>query len=375
VITTHYANLKHFAASAEGIVNGAMLYDAGRMTPLFRLEIGSPGSSFAFEIARQIGLPREIIDDATDKIGEERVMFDKHLKEITRDKRYWEEKRRLVHQEEKRLEETLQRYRQELEETARLRKEILGEAREKAREMLRTANASLEATIREIRESQAEKERTRAARQAFEQEKARLLEAEEEEARLQRRIERLKEREKRKARREGKPPVEGAPPAAEGVPVVLAPGDFVRLDNNATGEVLEVTAKSVTVALGHLVTTVKPSRLTRLSRSRAREVAREQPRVVAPGYTENISRARASFQPEIDVRGLRAEEAIMLLSAFLDDAVMLGEKELRVLHGTGTGALKQSIREYLRTSPLVARAVDEHVQLGGAGITKLSLDI
>jgi DNA mismatch repair protein MutS2 len=370
VITTHYTNLKHFASSTPGIVNGAMLYDAGHMSPLFQLEIGNPGSSFAFEIAKKIGLPAEILDEATGKIGEEHVNFDKHLKDIIRDKRYWEEKRRRVHQNEKQLEEVLQKYRHELEETSRLQKEILKEAKEKAREILLGANRSIESTIREIKESQADKERTREARQLLEEEKKRLLEAEESEQRLQRKVEQLERREKRKK----KP---AAPPAGQDKPhesTPLARGDLVHLDNKTVGEVLDVTGKSVVVALGELIATVKPERLTRLSNSQAREITRATPRAGYSNYFENISSKRVDFNPEIDIRGLRGDEALQRVITFIDDAVMLNVKELRVLHGTGTGALKQILRDYLRATPLVARFEDEHVQHGGAGITRITLD-
>ena len=169
VITTHYTNLKHFASSAPGIANGAMLYDSHRMLPLFQLEIGKPGSSFAFEIAKKIGLPKEILDDAASKIGEDRVNFDKHLKEILRDKRYWEEKRKRIHENEKRLEEVLERYKKELDDASKLRKTIIQEAQEKAKELISGANKTIENTIRQIKESQAEKEQTRLARQTFEE--------------------------------------------------------------------------------------------------------------------------------------------------------------------------------------------------------------
>ncbi|MDR0765783.1 MAG: Smr/MutS family protein [Odoribacteraceae bacterium] len=375
IITTHYANLKHFAASTDGIVNGAMLYDAGRMTPLFKLEIGTPGSSFAFEIARKIGLPAEILDEATGKIGEERVNFDKHLKEIIRDKHYWEEKRKRVHQEEKQLDEVLQEYRRALEETIRLRKDILKEAREKAREIVRGANSSIESTIREIKESQADKERTKQARLTLEEEKKRLLEVDEEEKQLQRRVEQLENREKRKNEREKRrttiPAAAKRPEKRESD--ALARGDLVQLDNKTVGEVIEVTAKSVVVALGGLVTTVKPGRLTRISGTRAREITREKPRTNYSNYLETVDRVRAGFKAEIDLRGLRGDEAIQRVVTFIDDAVMLDVRELRVLHGTGTGALKQLVRDYLLTNPFVVHLDDEHVQHGGAGVTRVTL--
>ena len=193
VITTHYTNLKHFAAETTGIENGAMLYDSHRMLPLFELCIGKPGSSFAFEIAKKIGLPKEILEDAASKIGEDHINYDKHLKDIARDKRYWEEKRRRIHENEKRLDEVVEKYRQELTEASRLRKEIIKEAQQKAQEIIHSANKTIEQTIRDIRENQAEKEKTKEIRQKMEAEKERLLseQASAEEERIRKKMEKL----------------------------------------------------------------------------------------------------------------------------------------------------------------------------------------
>ena len=375
IITTHYTNLKHFAASTPGITNGAMLYDSHRMTPLFELEIGKPGSSFAFEIAKKIGLPQDILDDAAQKVGEDRVNFDRHLKDILRDKRYWEEKRKRIHDNEKRLEEVLERYKTELNETAKLRKEIISEAKEKAKEMIATANKTIENTIREIRESQAEKERTRQARRDFEEERQRLNEEEEEEERrLQQKMERLRQREKRN--RERKKP--NATPTAreeEPTPPPLRPGDLVRVDGKTVGEILEIDDKNAVIALGALRSVVKVERLTKVSANQARKITQSRPQIQTSNYLENISQKRERFKPEIDVRGLRGDEALRRVTELIDDAVMLNVKDLRILHGTGTGALRQIIREYLRANPVVGYCGDEHVQLGGAGITVVKLDI
>ena len=375
IITTHYTNLKHFAASTPGITNGAMLYDSHRMTPLFELEIGKPGSSFAFEIAKKIGLPQDILDDAAQKVGEDRVNFDRHLKDILRDKRYWEEKRKRIHDNEKRLEEVLERYKTELNETAKLRKEIISEAKEKAKEMIATANKTIENTIREIRKSQAEKERTRQARRDFEEERQRLNEEEEEEERrLQQKMERLRQREKRN--RERKKP--NATPTAreeEPTPPPLRPGDLVRVDGKTVGEILEIDDKNAVIALGALRSVVKVERLTKVSANQARKITQSRPQIQTSNYLENISQKRERFKPEIDVRGLRGDEALRRVTELIDDAVMLNVKDLRILHGTGTGALRQIIREYLRANPVVGYCGDEHVQLGGAGITVVKLDI
>lgn len=377
VITTHYTNLKHFASSAPGIANGAMLYDSHRMLPLFQLEIGKPGSSFAFEIAKKIGLPKEILDDAASKIGEDRVNFDKHLKEILRDKRYWEEKRKRIHENEKRLEEVLERYKKELDEASKLRKTIIQEAQEKAKELISGANKTIENTIRQIKESQAEKEQTRLARKTFEEEKLRLLASEEEEEeRLKRKIEKLKNREK-KPKENGKRPQTSTPEEAaqqEQAPT-FSKGDLVQLDNKTVGEIIEINEKNAVIALGGLMTTVKVERLSKISNSAAKKITQNRIPRPSSNYLENISQKRVDFKPEIDVRGLRGDEALMKVSEFIDTAVMLNMKDLRILHGIGTGALRQIIRDFLKTNPVVGSCGDEHVQMGGAGITVVKLDI
>ena len=313
VITTHYTNLKHFASSAPGVANGAMLYDSHRMLPLFQLEIGKPGSSFAFEIAKKIGLPKEILDDAASKIGEDRVNFDKHLKEILRDKRYWEEKRKRIHENEKRLEEVLERYKKELDDASKLRKTIIQEAQEKAKELISGANKTIENTIRQIKESQAEKEQTRLARQTFEEEKRQLLASEEEEEeRLKRKIEKLKNREK-KQKEKGKRPQASSPEEAaqqEQAPT-FSKGDLVQLDNKAVGEIIEINEKNAVIALGGLMTTVKVERLSKISNSAAKKITQNRTPRPSSNYLENISQKRMDFKPEIDVRGQRGDEALM----------------------------------------------------------------
>ena len=377
VITTHYTNLKHFASSAPGIVNGAMLYDSHQMLPLFQLEIGKPGSSFAFEIAKKIGLPKEILDDAASKIGEDRVNFDKHLKEILRDKRYWEEKRKRIHDNEKRLEEVLERYKKELDDASKLRKEIIKEAQEKAKEIISGANSSIERTIREIKESQAEKEQTKLAKAAFEEDKRRLLADEQgEEERLQKKIEKLKNREKKRKERGLRPRTEVSEQEQQASKTpTFSKGDLVQLDNKTIGEIIEINEKSAVIALGGLMTTVKTERLTKVSNSMAKKAVQNKPQHSTSSYLENISQKRMDFKPEIDVRGLRGDEALMKVAEFIDTAVMLNMKDLRILHGTGTGILRQIIRDYLNANPVVGHCGDEHVQMGGTGITVVKLDI
>ena len=372
VITTHYTNLKHFASATPGIENGAMLYDNHRMMPLFQLEIGKPGSSFAFEIAKKIGLSKEILDEAASKVGEEHIHYDKHLKDIARDKRYWEEKRKKIHENEKRLDEVVEKYSQELQEASRLRKEIIKEAQEKAKELLAEANKTIENTIRKIRENQADKEKTRKLREEMESQKQKLFAEEEEEKRLKQKIEKIKKRENRKKKETPQTsPLSSHQPAE----IQLQKGDFVKLPNQAVGEILEIKDKNAVIALGNIRTNVSVDKLEKVSANQVKKQIRTSSPSVYPDFRENISQKRLLFKPEIDVRGMRGEEALQKVTDFLDEAVMLDSKNLRILHGTGTGALRQIIRQFLSTNPLVGSYADEQVQLGGAGITVVKLDI
>lgn len=374
VITTHYTNLKHFAAETPGIVNGAMLYDSHRMLPLFELRIGKPGSSFAFEIAKKIGLPKEILEDAATKIGEDHINYDKHLKDIARDKRYWEEKRRKIHENEKHLDEVVEKYHTELSETSRLRKEIIRDAQQKAREIITQANKTIEQTIREIKEHQAEKEKTQQLRRRLEAEKEQLLSetAAAEEEHIRKKMEKLQNREKKKKQKKETNTRDLQQTEKPEMPI-FCKGDMVSLPNKAIGEIIKLDDKAAIVALGNLQTTVKLTQLKKVSASQARKTVR--PQASYANIRENISQKRMNFKPDIDVRGMRGDEAIQKVISFLDEAVMLNYKEVRILHGTGSGILRQLIRQYLSTYPLVASYADEQVQLGGAGITVIQLSI
>lgn len=372
IITTHYTNLKHYASATPGIENGAMLYDSHRMMPLFELQIGKPGSSFAFEIAKKIGLPKEILEEAAEKIGTGHIDYDKHLKDIARDKRYWEEKRKKIHENEKRLDEVVERYSHELSEASRLRKEILREAQEKARTLIDETNRTIENTIREIKESQAEKEKTKAARQKLEEQHDKIISEEEEEERLQRKIEKIKRRKNRKKNNDSS---ENKPDeTVSQLSAVIQKGDFIKLPNQAIGEVIEIKEKKAVIALGNLRSTVPLEHLQKVSANYAKKTVKSSVSEWS-GFRENLSRKRLEFKSEIDIRGMRGDEALQKVTAFIDEAVMLDSKDLRILHGTGTGALRQLVRQYLSTNPVVGSYSDEQIQLGGAGITVVRLDI
>ncbi len=373
VITTHYTNLKHFASSVEGIVNGAMLYDAQRMDPLFQLEMGKPGSSFAFEIARKIGLPNEILDDATEKVGKKQIDFDRNLRSIARDKHYWESKRQRIRKVEKTVDELAESYQKELEEIRMLRKEIMAKAREEAAALLAGTNRQIENTIREIKEAQAEREKTRQVRESLEAVKQSVDNfGTNEDERIERKLGKLTKR-KRKSQEEE---AVASLPADDGkttVAVKLAKGDKVKvISQDSIGELVDFNEKSAIVALGNLMISMPIDNIVKLSGNEARKEERRKGRS-GVAMTLDYSERRMSFKTEIDLRGMRAEEAIPRVQTFLDEAIMFEASSLRILHGKGHGILKEMIRNFLRTEPMVQSFRDEHVQFGGAGITLVEL--
>jgi DNA mismatch repair protein MutS2 len=378
VITTHYSNLKHFAAEADGIENGAMLFDTGKMQPLYRLEIGQPGSSFAFEIARNIGLPEDIIKGASDRVGEDHITFDKHLRELIRDKRYWEQKRDRIRVSEKRLQETLGKYADELDLAEKTRKEILKRAREEADELLRQANRKIENTIREIREAQAEKEKTRQAREklnVFKEKEVRQAAAKKDPIDIK--IEKIKTEEKKireKRQRFGQLEPSRKVPEKPLDPSIRT-GDYVVMKGQEIpGEVMERKGNKVSVQFGHLTTRVSVDKLEKVEVDRY-QAANETNHGTGDYADWDIAKRKIQFRPEIDVRGQRAEEALRSVTSLIDEAIMVQNRELRILHGKGDGVLRHLIREYLGTVDLVHSFGDEHVDLGGAGITIVRLDI
>ena len=368
VITTHYQNLKHFAEDTVGIVNGAMLYDRNQMQPLFRLSIGNPGSSFAIEIARKIGLPEDVIAEASEKVGSDYIDMDKYLQDIVRDKRYWENKRQNIRLKEKKLEELSARYEKDLKELDEQRKEWMKRAKLEAEVVLQQANAQIENTIRQIKEAQAEKEKTRAVRQEFEAFKQSVAAQENvSDDKITRKIKQLQEREQRKKARQKKKEKETWKPE------VIEPGDNVRIKGqNTVGEVIEIQGKNSIVIFGMLKSTVKTELLEKVSKNQVKKV---QPKntFVSEQTADDIRERKLNFKQEIDVRGMRGDEALQAVTYFIDDAILVGVSRVRILHGTGTGILRQLIRQYLKTVPGVAHFQDEHVQFGGAGITVVEL--
>lgn len=375
VITTHYQNLKHFAEDHEGVVNGAMLYDRHLMQALFQLQIGNPGSSFAVEIARKIGLPEDVIADASEIVGSEYINADKYLQDIVRDKRYWEGKRQTIRQRERQMEETIARYQSEMEELQKSRKEIIRQAKEEAERLLQESNARIENTIRAIKEAQAEKEKTRLVRQELAEfrESMDSLTSKEQEDKIARKMEKLKEKQNRKKEKKQNVPKEQQ--AAQQTPQVapITEGCPVRIKGQSSvGEVLEINGKNAVVAFGSIKTTVK---LERLERSNATPQKQEPAKstFVSNQTQDSMYEKKLNFKQDIDVRGMRGDEALQAVTYFVDDAILVGMSRVRILHGTGTGILRTLIRQYLQTVPGIRHFADEHVQFGGAGITVVDL--
>lgn len=410
VITTHYQNLKHFADSHDGIVNGAMLYDRHEMRPLFQLAIGRPGSSFAIEIARKTGLPEEVIHEAENIVGSDYIQSDKYLQDIVRDKRYWEQKRQNIHQKEKELQRRIEQYETEVTDVEKERKAILDKARQAAEELIRESNRRIENAIREIREQQAEKESTRLIRaelETFRQEvendswkqavKGRKGAGTMSEDDFQKKVEQIKARRKRheehlknKSEREQRAAIslrEAAIKAAEKASEPIAVGAQVRIKGMKTmGTIEDISGKTATLVMGGMRTKLPLSRLESAATKPEQQTENDAPKTrmdeIKEGLqsykmsnmTQNtIDSHRKSFHQDLDIRGLRGDEALVAVQRFIDDAILMGAQRVRILHGKGNGILRQLIRQYLDSEPGVVNYRDENVQFGGAGITVADL--
>jgi DNA mismatch repair protein MutS2 len=406
VITTHYQNLKHFADSHEGVANGAMLYDRHEMRPLFQLAIGRPGSSFAIEIARKIGLPEAVIQQASEIVGSDYIQSNKYLQDIVRDKRYWEQKRQTVHQKEKELQSRIEQYEKGITDVDAERKAVLAKAKQEAEELLKESNKRIENAIREIREQQAAKEETRKIRaelDAFKKEveddnwqdasknkqKAGFLSDED----FQKKVEQLKARKQRHEDRKKKKKTDEEKAAAvlrdakgkgqTATDRALIVGDTVRLKGlRSQGTVEQLAGKTATVLVGDMRTKVPVARLELVTKEQQAADVSAAPKSkldtikeglqayhVSQVTQSTIDDHRKDFHPDLDVRGMRGDEALQAVRYFIDDAVLMGVQRVRILHGKGNGILRQLIRQYLAAEPTVSHYHDEDVRFGGAGIT------
>ena len=395
IITTHYQNLKQFADSNEGVVNGSMLYDRQQMQALFRLEIGHPGSSFAIEIARKIGIPEDVIADASEIVGKEYINADRYLLDIARDKRYWESKRQNIHQREKDIEKTIARYEAEIADLQRQRKEIIASAKQQAEDILSESNAVVENTIREIKEAQAEKARTRQARKELDDFRSTLSQEEKEKSdaidrKMQQILARKQRREQRKNTAAPQPhtpvatearPATAAPSGQEADAQRLAVGASVRMKGQTTtGTIEQIKGRKAVVLFGLIRTTLPLDMLETATKPSTRKEPQSSAdklsalSSILSSVTSQIHKKQLTFRQEIDVRGMRGDETLQTVTSYIDDAILVGASRVRILHGTGNGILRQLIRQYLQTVPQVRSAHDEHIQLGGAGITVVELE-
>lgn len=394
VLTTHYTNLKLYASSNDsGVINGAMQFDSARIAPLFRLETGMPGNSFAFELARKMGLPEYIVKDAESRAGEEYVGIERNLKKIARNRRALDEKLQKIRKTDQTLENITDKYQKELQNIRQMKKDILDEAHKEAEEIVKGANRQVENTIRSIRESQAEKEKTQEARRELQnfvsmivqrkendrtdrdahlEEKLRQLEARKL-RQQQRKDRRLSERERAEAERAaGERKRE-----AEFRNAPLKVGEKVRVRSNGmVGEVSRVSGKAVTIIVGSISSKMPLDRVERISSNeyKAAVKAAFNSAPVTTVQDSAISERKLNFRTELDIRGARVGEALDIVMKYVDDAIMLGVPSVRIIHGKGTGALRDEIQKFVRTTPGVASVRDEHIQYGGTGVTIVSFE-
>lgn len=397
IITTHYQNLKHFAEQNRSVVNGAMLYDSAKMQPLFMLKIGNPGSSFAVEIARKMGIPSDVIDYATQLVGKDYVMSDRYVQDIVRNKVYWENKRHSIQQREQQLEATIAKYEREMTDFQQERKQVLAQAKADAKSLIEQSNARIEQTIRTIKEEQAEKEKTREARTELAQFKAQLEQNTDEQDRIARKIAKIQQRQQRKAGGEGSarqrnaaneaaaaaklrgvsssPNGGGRSGGASSTAKPLSVGSYVKIKGQSTvGRIESISKQTAKVLFGMMYTQVALSRLEPTDAPRPVASPLGQAATFVSKETRDaMYEKKLHFKPEIDIRGMHVDEALTAVSYFIDDAIQLEQSRVRILHGTGTGALRELVRNYLHTVPGVRSYHDEHVQFGGAGITVVEL--
>ena len=392
VITTHYTNLKLYASRTEcGVVNGAMMFDAKNIAPLFKLETGLPGNSFAFELARKMGLPENIVKDAETRAGEEFVGIERNLRKIARNRKALDEKLTKIKNTDRTLESITDKYQKELQEIQKTKKEILDEARREAQDIVRAANRQVENTIRTIKEAQAEKEVTQEARKELQTFVSALAQKKEHDQKekdeyIERKIRQLDARRERQRQRKIQRADEAARQRLEEEALErqrveamrnapLAVGEKVRVKSNGmVGEVVRISPKSVVVNIGNISSKMSPDKLERISSNEYKSAVRETARPVSSVRIDSsISERKLNFSPELDVRGERVNDAIEKVMHYVDDAIMLGISSVRIIHGKGTGALREEIQKYLRTVPGVESAADEHIQFGGSGVTVVKL--
>ena len=392
VITTHYTNLKLYASGADtGVVNGAMQFDAKNIAPLFKLEMGLPGNSFAFELARKMGLPESIIKDAESRAGEEFVGIERNLRKIARNRKVLDEKLQKIRNTDKTLESITGKYQKELEEIRKMRQEILDEAKREAEDIVKDANRQVERTIRTIREKQAEKAETRKARENLQGFVNALAMKKEQDKKdrdsyLEEKIRKVSERQQRQMQRKARAggdeqkmnedaEMERKISAFRSGPLQV--GEKVRVKaNGMVGEVAIVSDKAVTVIIGNIKSKMPLDKVERITSNEFKDAVKSANKTAqsGPSMDSSISERKLNFKMELDVRGQRVNEALENVMHYIDDAIMLNVSSVRIIHGKGTGALREEIQKFLRATPGVVSAKDESIQLGGSGVTVVTFD-
>ena len=392
VITTHYTNLKLYASGETGVINGAMMFDVKNIAPMFKLEMGLPGNSFAFELARKMGLPEAIIKDAENRAGEEFVGIERNLRKIARNRKALDEKLERIRHTDRTLESITDRYQKELLEIKKIRQQILDEARREAEEIVRKANRQVETTIRTIKESQAAKEETQEARKELQGFMSILAARKEQEQRekedyIDRKIKQIDARRERQKQRKAQRADENAERQAREVQAEkermeafrnapLKVGEKVRVkENGMVGEVAKVSAKAVVVIIGHISSKMPLDKVERITSNEFKSAVKETSRPVSAVKVDtSINERKLNFSTELDVRGERLTDAIEKVTRYVDDAIMLSISSVRIIHGKGTGVLREELQKLLRTMPGVASVRDEHIQFGGTGVTIVNFE-
>ena len=392
VITTHYTNLKLYASADTGVMNGAMMFDVKNIAPMFKLEMGLPGNSFAFELARKMGMPEDIIKDAENRAGEEFVGIERNLRKIARNRKALDEKLERIRHTDKTLESITDKYQKELQQIKQTKKEILDQAKKEAEAIIKGANKQVENTIRTIKESQAEKETTQEARKELQGFMSLLAAKKEQEQKdkddyIERKIKQIDaRRERQKQRKAQKADDKAAQEALEQLAeqqrieafrsAPLKAGEKVRVkENGMVGEVVKVSAKAVVVAIGHISSKMPLDKVERITSNEFKSAVKETSKVSsAVKVDSSISERKLNFKTEIDLRGARLNDAIEQVTRYVEDAIMLGISSVRIIHGKGTGVLRDEIQKLLRTMPGVASAKDEHIQFGGSGVTIVTFE-
>ena len=392
VITTHYTNLKLYASADTGVMNGAMMFDVKNIAPMFKLEMGLPGNSFAFELARKMGLPESIIKDAEGRAGEEFVGIERNLRKIARNRKALDEKLERIKHTDKTLENITDKYQKELQQIKQMKKEILDQAKKEAEEIIRGANRQVENTIKTIKESQAAKEETQEARKGLQDFMSILAARKEQEQKakddyIEKKIQQLDARRERQKQRKAQRADENAQKeireqqaekerleAFRTAPLKV--GEKVRVkENGMVGEVTKVSAKAVTVIIGNISSKMPLDKVERITSNEFKSAVKETVRPVsAIKVDSSINERKLNFSTELDVRGERLNDAVEKVTRYIDDAIMLSISSVRIIHGKGTGVLRDELQKLIRTMPGVASVRDEHIQFGGTGVTIVNFE-